>query len=81
MESVKPKLCSAALLFGSILLAQEFRGTVSGVITDGTGGLVAGAKVVVVETHTRTTFAMTTEATGQSQRRFCCRATMTFPRS
>ena len=31
--------------------AQEFRGTISGAVTDATGGTVAGAKIAVTETH------------------------------
>ena len=52
-------------LFGAALLGQEFRGTVSGVVTDSTGASVASAKVLVVETHTRTKIEVLTEGTGQ----------------
>ncbi len=58
------KLCFV-ILAGAALFAQEFRGTVSGVVTDGTGASVANAKVAVVEIHTRTKIEVTTEATGQ----------------
>jgi hypothetical protein len=35
--------------------AQEFRGTLSGTVTDPTGAVIPGAAVVAVETHTGTT--------------------------
>ena len=46
-------------------LAQEFRGAISGAVTDATGGTIAGAKVTVTETHTNTKIEAVTESTGQ----------------
>ena len=34
--------------------AQEFRGAISGAVTDATGGTIAGAKITVTETRTNT---------------------------
>ena len=36
------------------LFSQEYRGTISGAVTDPTGAVVAGAKVTVTETQTGT---------------------------
>jgi hypothetical protein len=41
-----------AFIFGGIALAQEFRGTISGTLTDPTGAIIPGAAVVVREIHT-----------------------------
>jgi len=48
-----------------VLAAQEFRGTVSGEVTDATGGVVAGAKVTVTETHTGTVVSAETDGSGK----------------
>ncbi len=45
--------------------AQEFRGTLSGVVTDSTGALIPGAKVVVTETHTGTKIDSASDSSGQ----------------
>jgi hypothetical protein len=45
--------------------AQEFRGTISGAVTDDTGGTVAAAKITVTETNTNTRVETVTEPTGQ----------------
>ena len=47
------------------LFAQEFRGTLSGTVTDPTGTSVAGAKVTVTETHTGTKNESLTNSGGQ----------------
>jgi hypothetical protein len=47
------------------LFAQEFRGTLSGSITDPTGSSIAGGKVTVTETHTGTKIESVTDSTGQ----------------
>ena len=44
----------ACLAGSSISSAQEFRGSISGAVTDATGSMVAGAKVTVSETRTGT---------------------------
>ena len=45
--------------------AQEFRGAVSGAVTDSSGSVVAGAKVTVSETHTGTKNESVTNASGE----------------
>jgi hypothetical protein len=45
--------------------AQEFRGTLSGAVTDPTGASIPGATVVVKETHTGTTNQTKTDSQGQ----------------
>ena len=45
--------------------AQEFRGTLSGTVTDPTGAVIPGAAVVAVETHTGTTNRTTSDKDGQ----------------
>ena len=54
-----------ALTLPLSMFSQEFRGTISGVVTDATGGTIAGAKVAVTETHTNTRVDVVTESTGQ----------------
>ena len=60
-----PNCTSVVALCCVAAFAQEFRGTVNGVVTDSTGASIANAKVVVVETHTRTKIEVMTESTGQ----------------
>src|ERR1019366_10701447 len=52
-------------LAGTQAFAQEFRGTISGSVTDSSGAVVSGADVTVVETHTGTTNHVTSDAAGQ----------------
>src|SRR5579871_5655347 len=47
------------------LYAQEFRGTISGLITDPTGAMIAGAKVTVTETNTGTKIPTVSGGTGE----------------
>jgi hypothetical protein len=54
-----------ALLVPAVLLCQEFRGTIGGVVTDPTGAAIAGAKITVVETHTGTKVPAESDAAGQ----------------
>ena len=54
-----------ACLLPPAIFSQEFRGTISGAVTDGTGGTIAGAKITVTETHTNTKVETVTESTGQ----------------
>src|SRR5437879_2646089 len=46
------------------LLGQEYRGAISGVVTDATGTGIAGAKVTVTETNTQTKVNATTDNAG-----------------
>src|SRR5438128_2371131 len=52
------------LLFVTPAFSQEFRGTISGLVTDATSAPIAGAKVVVTETHTNTRTEVMTDASG-----------------
>src|SRR5258708_24023316 len=57
---------TAALFFLSLnLLPQEFRGTVSGLITDPSSAPVAGAKVTVIETRTGTKLETVSNSAGE----------------
>jgi len=47
------------------LFSQEFRGTISGVITDPTGAMVAGARVTVTEENTGTKIPTVSGASGE----------------
>jgi hypothetical protein len=53
-----------ALCIPLALYSQEFRGTISGTISDPTGAMVAGAKVTVTETNTGTRIPTVADATG-----------------
>ncbi len=55
----------AAFLLPLGLFAQEFRGTLSGTVTDATASAVAGAKVTVTEIHTGTKNESLTDSGGQ----------------
>ena len=56
---------SLAAFAGASLHAQEFRGTISGAVTDATGAAVPGASVLVKETQTGTINRTTSDAAGQ----------------
>jgi len=58
-------LTVAVLFFAGVARAQEFRGTISGAVTDPTGAVVPGASVVVKEIHTGTTAQTKSDADGQ----------------
>jgi hypothetical protein len=58
-------LAVAMALFVGSGRAQEFRGTISGAVSDPTGAVIPGARVMVRETHTGTTSKTTTDAAGQ----------------
>ncbi len=64
---MKFRLAAAAIvtLLPLGLFAQEFRGTLSGTVTDPTGTSVAGTKVTVTETHTGTKNESLTNSGGQ----------------
>jgi len=47
-------LFASALLLGSALFAQEYRGTFSGNVTDAQGASIPNAKIVITETRTGT---------------------------
>jgi hypothetical protein len=61
------RLFSAAAVLALLvpgLHAQEFRGAFGGVVTDPTGAVIAGAKVVVLETSTNTRVESATDTVG-----------------
>ena len=60
---MKPLLLLA--LSALTLSAQEFRGTLSGLITDPTGAVVTGAKVTVTEVNTGTKLDVASQNTGE----------------
>ena len=59
------RLAFSVLVLALALFSQEFRGTISGVITDPTGGMVAGAKVTVTESNTGTKVPTVSGASGE----------------
>src|SRR5436309_15585833 len=54
-----------ALLVPAAALAQEFRATVAGNVTDASGAAIPGANVLVVETRTGTRSETVSDSTGQ----------------
>jgi hypothetical protein len=54
-----------ALSITAALFSQEFRGTISGVVTDPTGATIPGAKVTVTETQTGTRIPTVSDNSGQ----------------
>ena len=54
-----------AASFGGAAWSQEFRGTISGVVTDPSGAVVPGAHVVVKEIHTGTTNVSKSDSAGE----------------
>jgi hypothetical protein len=58
-------LLASALLVGGALLAQEYRGTFSGSVTDAQGAAIPGVKVVVTETRTGTKASTVSGGTGE----------------
>ncbi|HWC97272.1 MAG TPA: carboxypeptidase-like regulatory domain-containing protein, partial [Candidatus Sulfopaludibacter sp.] len=53
------------MLVPAALFCQEFRGTLSGSVTDSTGAVVAGAKITVTETQTGTKVDTQSDNSGQ----------------
>ena len=60
-------LAGLALLFSSVGLAQEYRGTILGRITDPSGAVVAGASVAATQVETGVTTRSTSNETGNYQ--------------
>jgi len=66
LKYARAVMLTAAALFLTIgVRAQEFRGTISGAVTDPTGADVPGAVVVIKEIHTGTTSTTKSDAEGQ----------------
>src|SRR6266404_9235592 len=55
----------AILVLSLTLPGQEFRSTISGMVTDSTGASIPGAKVIAREVRTGTKLESTTETSGQ----------------
>ena len=58
-------LGALAWSFPFALFSQEFRGVISGVVTDSTGGVIMGAKITVTEEHTGTRIPAVSGSTGE----------------
>src|SRR5215469_14849268 len=60
-------LFASGLLFASAFAvrAQEYRGTISGLVTDPSSAVIAGAKVTVTEVNTGARMQATSESKGQ----------------
>src|SRR5579872_7363371 len=64
MRHLSYSLATLALAAPLALFAQEFRGTISGEITDPSGAMIAGARVTVTETNTGTKIPTVSGSTG-----------------
>src|SRR5580692_8496499 len=54
-----------ALVLPAVLCAQAYFGTVSGILTDSTGAVVEGAKVVLADQQKGYTFETTSDSSGR----------------
>jgi len=70
-RGVAPLLVSSVLLIwlGIAANAQEVFGTIHGTVTDPSGGAVAGAKVTIADIDKGTQFVVTTDASGNFEKR------------
>ena len=59
------KSAIVSLLVAAAGWAQEYRGTVAGVVTDPSGAVVVGVQVTVTEVHTGTKIPAVTDSAGQ----------------
>ena len=64
MKTLRFALLAISIL-PTVLYAQEFRGTISGLVTDPTGGGVPNVRVIATETRTGTKTQTTTNGDGQ----------------
>lgn len=63
---MKPRLFSALMMAIPLTLcSQEFRGTISGIVTDPSNAVITGARVTVTEVNTGTKVQVMSESTGQ----------------
>jgi len=64
---ISPRVCAAAWIFSVTLrlAAQSFTATISGAITDPSGGAIPGAQVTVTSIGTSATFAGSSDAQGR----------------
>ena len=65
MKAVYKFACFACLFVSSSVLAQEFRATISGEVTDQTGAIVTGVKVVALSTERNTPYETVTNGAGR----------------
>jgi hypothetical protein len=61
------RLFAAMLVMGVAAMAQEFRGTILGRITDSSGAIIGGAAIQVVNTDTNVTVSTTSNQDGNYQ--------------
>jgi Carboxypeptidase regulatory-like domain len=59
------RIAAFVLTIPFALFSQEYRGTISGVVTDSTGATIAAAKVIVTEIQTGTKAESASDSTGQ----------------
>jgi len=68
------------LFFGTVsVVAQVTTGTISGTVSDSTGAVMAGAKIVVQNEDTGMTRTATSDSSGRYQRPLCLWATTASP--
>src|SRR5438552_12677957 len=58
------KILSLAIITGGLAFGQTFTGSISGLVTDPTGAIVAGAVITVTDTGKNTNSRTTTNGTG-----------------
>ncbi|MBZ5583177.1 MAG: carboxypeptidase regulatory-like domain-containing protein [Acidobacteriia bacterium] len=58
-------LATIVMALSAPAFSQEFRATISGVVTDPTGAMIAGSKITIVETQTKTRVETATDESGQ----------------
>src|ERR1700709_2166367 len=63
--SVVCMMLTLTLLLSGRAVAQEFRGTISGTVTDSTGAVIKDAQVTIAETSTNTINRTRTDGAGQ----------------
>ncbi|MCC7496487.1 MAG: TonB-dependent receptor [Bryobacterales bacterium] len=65
MKSTLLRICCLALALASAMVAQEFRATISGEVTDPAGAAVEGAKVVATSVERNVPYDTATNAVGR----------------
>ena len=65
LSSILLAVATLLLPWHGRLFAQEFRGTISGVVTDPSGAAIPAAKVTVTETHTGTRIPTVSDSAGK----------------
>jgi len=62
---MKLSLVVLILVLPTLVFAQEFRGTISGEVTDQSGAVIAGANITVKESHTGTVTSTVADSAGK----------------